>query len=180
MYLLIQKCVYNIDTKYDVVPPYLHYFHNITNYFKCPFQNCERVYHTKYPLKQHLSVYHGYVLEKNNVEGQPCNASTNVNKETAHSFESTAHINEDNIESFGLLKFKLELDKLILSFLSQLYSISSLPRSLIQTIVQLVNNLLTSAPFLILKKTLSSISEECSLMFSLLQSSITLELITRE
>lgn len=154
---------------------HLNYFHNITDYFKCPFQNCKRVYDTKSSLKKHLCAYHG-VQNKNNVcMSENDNTGTDGNQgdidEPTNVFESTVHNNDHVNESSPLSNFKIELNKLLLSFLSQLYSISSLPRTVIQTIIQLVTDLFTSEPILILKNTLNSISGECSSMLSLLQSS---------
>lgn len=107
-----------------------------------------------------------------NIQGKHCNLGGK--NESANVFESTVHNNDESTvhydvdKSLPLTNFKIELDKLLLSFLSQLYSIPSLPRTVIQTIVHLVTNLFTSEPNLILNKTLKSISNECSSMVSLL------------
>lgn len=63
--------------------------------------------------------------------------------------ESILH-NDHSNDSLLPSNFEVELNKLLLSFVSQLYSIFSLPRTVIQTIVQLVTNIFTSEPILIL------------------------------
>lgn len=160
---------------------HLNYYHNITDYYKCPYQNCERVYNTKSSLKKHICINHLVQkendvctnLETNNVTCTNTETDTisGGNNEPSNAFESTVHKNDQRDESFVLTNFKIELNKLLVSFFSQLYSISSLPRTVIQTIVQLVTNLISSEPIAIIKNAINSISQECSLMLSLLQTS---------
>ncbi|XP_063541728.1 uncharacterized protein LOC134750483 [Cydia strobilella] len=163
---------------------HLNYYHNISDYFKCPFENCERVYHTKSSLKKHICGYHGVQNENNvcmtEIQEKKSDSVTSINHITTDepteptyfpSVSDTISHNNYSNESSPSSNFEVELNKLLLSFVSQLYSISSLPRTVIQTIVQLVTGIFTSEPILILKKALSSISEECSSMLSLLQNS---------
>lgn len=159
---------------------HLNYYHNITNYFKCPYENCDRVYDTKSSLKKHICANH-VVQTENYVFNQPETKIVQSNTETevifedideasSNNFDSTVHNNDHATESSTLINFKIELNKLLLTFLSKLYSISSLPRTIIQTIIQLVTNLFTSEPIKIIMETIKHISQECLSMLAVLQS----------
>lgn len=122
--------------------------HKIYNYYVCPLQNCDRTYNQKNRFKQHLAVcYNSNSFEQNlcldrqntNVSEPEISGKTKSNENDKHKNDDTPIENEETNKSSN--NFKETVESFMELFLCNLYNIVSLPRSLIQTFVELMKSL---------------------------------------
>lgn len=130
--------------------------HKIDNYFVCPYQNCKRTYDKKSRFKNHLTMCSASNIETNScinarksvmadhVDDTVLQNSNDVNKncDTTKNIDGN-HENEAFIDS---VKSYLNI------FMCKLYSHESLPRSLIQILIESVKNLICDIAFDIHKR----------------------------
>lgn len=150
---------------------HLRYVHNVTNYFTCPDDNCNRLYHSKSDFKKHLINYHNYNKlntrdSKSSKEVCSSNSDDPINLNESTKFESSGK----KQHSF-LIDYQLKVNAAVVSFIAKLYNVSNLPKSIIQFIIELVSELFISEPFCMLKHIITDLNKDCVQMLSILQNS---------
>lgn len=125
---------------------HLKFYHNITDYFACPYMDCDRTYNNKRSFKRHLELKH--TCENNPV----CNSVTPtvtdlslpnfLSHDKLHTLENSANVsNQLNSERDTFdVKVKQHVD----DFVSKLYDRLSLSRLATQEIIASVGTLLTN------------------------------------
>lgn len=130
---------------------HLETIHKIGNYFVCPFESCKRTYDKKNRFKIHLTTCYNSNRSRNSIS---CDSSINTSNSIlpeqctfpstndTHQFQSpdTSPSNDkDSNESF-IRSVKTFLN----IFVCNLYGFVGLPRSLIQTLIELVQTLINN------------------------------------
>lgn len=146
---------------------HLHIFHDIRNNFTCPINNCHRTFHKKYVFKQHLLKHNFnsnsvYIVHINQEVGNSANCSENIT--TQNSIDNPDFLtNSDKREEkvFNVIEEERLFNSILTDaaqiFISKLYNASTLSKSQIQNIINLVSNYLTCSVFNIIERFLENL-----------------------
>lgn len=176
---------------------HLEYFHGISNYFTCSFDNCKRSFDCKKSFKRHFALKHHVssskisntnnvecILEKSTENSVILDQNKNTDN-TEHNEGGTNHNVKTEKESKTcseivkdlVLKFHCIFQNSVQLFISKLYDHLSLTRALIQTVIDSVSDFLSSGTIgilqecfgLLCKEVTSSEMEQLGTMFNLLE-----------
>lgn len=124
--------------------------HQISNHFECPIDKCWKTYHTKYSLKYHLIHCHSTDKKHDHVENFKNELSTEFCPEKAdtevlywnpdvsyifHNNKTTNQFSSDLSQETLPIDFKTVFIHKVEEYISNLYNILNIPRSLIQTLL---------------------------------------------
>ncbi|XP_026317216.1 uncharacterized protein LOC113228188 isoform X6 [Hyposmocoma kahamanoa] len=127
---------------------HLETIHKIGNYFVCPFESCKRTYDKKNRFKNHLTTCYNSNRNRNSTS---CDNSINISNSILSeqsSFPSTNDTHQSfdtspsNDKDTGNESFIKSVKSYLNIFVCNLYGFVSLPRSLIQTLIELVQTLI--------------------------------------
>lgn len=149
MVLLCKYCQFNFDDikKYIF---HLETTHHINNYFVCPYEKCKRTYNTKSSFKYHLNA--GNDLHGSSVDSSSTSSASNFTHNTADGRHVTSIVDTSPTEPLEPrdlpdqcdLSSQEKIKQNLVLFLCNLYNNISLPRSVVQTIFESVENLINS------------------------------------
>lgn len=164
---------------------HLSYQHNISHNFRCSYKDCCRIFHKRHAFKRHLMLNH---VSANVVNFNKKISSENIIDSVQYSDSNESEIienkklktdvstncNVSNVDSQQNEKtnsFYYLLDIAVNRFISKLYSISTLSRSVVQEIIMSVSDLLSSGILTVLKRNIESDvpRENCCKMFTSLE-----------
>lgn len=111
----------------------MRYVHNIVNYFKCPYENCTRLYHSKSDLKKHINNCHEISSSSeyvNDVLVFDVSGKVNCDSVSTPNLNEAPKLEDTNTreEISYLSDYQKKVNNALLSFISKLYNMSNLPR----------------------------------------------------
>lgn len=140
---------------------HIEYAHNIYHTYECPFSDCSRSFHRRDVFKKHVILNHeSNIAEQKTSHNQDCNnmsfekpfKSDQNDCYVPSSFSEEQNKGKKNINfNSKYAEFETVLKKTVLELISKLYLNSSLPRSIIQQLIEYIKSFLQSGIFSLLQ-----------------------------